>query len=133
MTEWWSNYIGLPFEDGGRGPYHYDCWGLLRAVYMDRLGIALPSYGEISARDLVRVARAMDAGKDDGWLPVNEPQALDVALMRSGSGGRLVVHVGVMVDTQRLLHVEQATAAAVVPVTHYTVSGRIVGYRRLAH
>lgn len=130
--EWWERYIGAPFLDGGRGPDSYDCWGLVREVYARMLGVDLPSYGEISARDLVRVARAMDAGKGDGWRAVGVPQALDVCLMRSGRGGIAVVHVGVMVDARRVMHVEAATAAVVVPVTHSSVAGRIVGYRRLA-
>lgn len=129
--DWWSEYVGLPFQDGGRGPQAYDCWGLVVRVYQDRLGIALPSYGEISARDLARIARAMEAGKDDGWQVIETPQALDVALMRSGRGGQRVVHVGVMVDARRVLHVEEAAAAAVVPVAHFSVAGRIIGYRRL--
>ena len=130
--DWFGKYIGLPFEDGGRGPDRVDCWGLLRMCFRDRLGVDLPSYGEISARDLIRVARAMDAGKDDGWRAVSVPREMDVALMRSGRGGSRVVHVGVMVDHRRVLHVEAASAAAVVPVTHFSVAGRIVGYRRLA-
>ncbi len=130
--EWWARYIGLPFEDGGRGPHTVDCWGLLRLCYRDRLGVDLPSYGEISARDLIRVARAMDAGKDDGWRSVSVPREMDVVLMRSGRGGARVVHVGVMVDARRVLHTEATSAAAVVPVTHFSVAGRIVGYRRLA-
>jgi len=131
MMEWWGRYVGLPFLDGGRDLSGLDCWGLVRMVYAERLGVALPEYGEISAKDLVRVARAMEVGKNDGWQTVSVPQALDVALMRSGQGGRLVVHVGVMVDNRRVLHVEQATAAVVVPVSHFSVAGRIMGYRRL--
>lgn len=130
--DWWSEYIGLPFEDCGRGPNGYDCWGLVRRVYFDRLGLELPSYGEISARDLARIARAMEAVKDEGWTQTLTPRSLDVVLMRSGRGGRRVVHVGVMVDGARVLHVEEATAAAVVPITHFSVVGRIIGYRRLA-
>lgn len=127
--EWHGKYIGLPF---GEGPGQVTCWSLVCRVYGDRLGVDLPTYGEICARDLARVARAMDAGKDDGWRVVAVPRALDVVLMRSGRGGQRVVHVGVMVDHQRMLHVEQAAAAAVVPVTHYSVAGRIVGFRRRA-
>lgn len=130
--DWWADYIGLPFHDGGRGPLAYDCWGLVRRVYADRLGVDLPIYGEISARDLARVARAMDAGQGNGWQAVQAAAPLDVVGMRSGSGGQRVVHVGVMVDAQRLLHVEAASAAVVVPVAHFSVAGRIVGYWRRA-
>lgn len=132
MSDWWGRYVGLGFADGGRGPLSYDCWGLVRAVYADRLQVDLPSYGEISAHDLVRVARAMGGAKDAGWLAVTEPRVFDVALMRSGRGGCQVVHVGVMVDSFRVLHTEPATGAAVVQLAHRSVAGRIVGYRRLA-
>ncbi len=129
--DWWFRYIGLPFEDGGRGPHSYDCWGLIKAVYADRLGVDLPSYGEISARDLIRVSRQMEGSKDDGWVECG-PVPLAVALMTTTATGRRIAHVGVMVDERRVMHVMRATLTAVVPVSHFSVAGRIVGYRRLA-
>jgi hypothetical protein len=101
-------------------------------VYSDLLSVDLPEYGEISARDLVRVARAMKRGADDGWDVVRDPKEFDVVLMRSGSGGVSVVHVGVMVSESRMLHVEQATSSVIVPLRHISVVGRIVGYRRMS-
>lgn len=130
--DWWHDYIGRPFRDGGRGPDSYDCWGLVRAVMADRTGLALPAYGEISAADLVRVRSAMARDCDDGWVGVADPRALDVALMASGSGGRAIVHVGIMIDGARLLHVEAATAAVVVGIRHHSIAGRLRGYRRHA-
>lgn len=124
---WAAQYVGLPFGDGAG---EVTCWGLVRRVYADHLSVDLPAYGEISARDLLRVARAMNAGKDDGWRSVAPPQAFDVCLMRSPQGGASVVHVGVMVDANRVLHVEAATAAVIVPVSHFSVAGRILGFRR---
>lgn len=129
--EWWSGYVGLPFESRGRGPHAYDCWGLVRAVYLDRLGVDLPSYGEISATDLARVARKMEDSKNDGWVPCG-PEPLAVVLMTTSATGRRISHVGVMVDENRVLHIMRTTLAVVVPVRHYSVSGRIEGYRRLA-
>lgn len=129
MRPWFEPYVGLPF---GEGPGEVTCWGLVCRIYADQRGIALPSYGEISARDLLRVARAMRAGADDGWLTVAVPRELDVVLMRGAQGGGHVVHVGVMIDGVRMIHVEQAAAAAVVPINHWTVAGRITGFRRRA-
>lgn len=128
--DWWGRYVGAPFEDGGRGPDSYDCWGLLRAVYSDVRGVTLPTYGEVSSRDLLKIARAIDAGKDEGWEAC-EPAPMVAVLMRSGRGGPRIVHVGVMVDSRRMLHTEVATHAALVPINHPSVSGRIVGFRRL--
>lgn len=128
--DWWIRYVGLPF---GEGPGQVTCWGLVRRVYAERLGRLLPAYGEISARDLAAVARAMEAGAAaDGWVEASAPEPLDVCLMRSGRGGALAVHVGVVVDATRMLHVEAASAAVVVPLRHVSVAGRILGYRRLA-
>lgn len=126
---WWGRYIGLPF---GEGPGEVTCWGLVRRVYANHLGVDLPEYGEISARDLVRIARAMGRGKDDGWRAVEQPQPFDVCLMRGSSGAAVVVHVGVVTLPGFILHVEAASAAVVVPVGGFSVAGRIMGYRRLA-
>lgn len=128
-NHWSGRYVGLPFgEDQGQ----VTCWSLIRLVYSDLLSVDLPEYGEISARDLVRVARAMKRGADDGWDVVRDPKEFDVVLMRSGSGGVSVVHVGVMVSESRMLHVEQATSSVIVPLRHISVVGRIVGYRRMS-
>lgn len=133
VSDWWARYIGVPFKDGGRDAQALDCWGLVRLVYAQELGRDLPSYGEISARDMVRIARAMGDAQDDGWDTVTEPRAFDVALMRSGrGGGSRAVHVGVMVDARRVMHVEAAAATSVVPVTHFSVAGRLLGFRRLS-
>ncbi len=126
---WWERYVGLPF---GEGPGEVTCWGLVVAVYGSELGIELPLYGEISARDLIRIAKAMKAGDDDGWRVPAVPGAFDVVAMRGPTGGSAVIHVGVMIDGTRMLHVEEASHAVIVPVNHWTVARRITGYRRRA-
>lgn len=126
---WWTPYIGLPF---GEGPGEVTCWALVRRIYARHLGLDLPAYGEIRARDLARIAREMERGKDDGWYAPAAPDAFDVVLMRSPRGGRAVVHVGVLTDQGHVLHVEAATSAVRVPVGHFSVAGRILGYRRPA-
>lgn len=131
MRDWWAPYVGIPFRDGGRDAGGLDCWGLVRLVHARELGIELPAYGEIGARDLARIARTIAARKDDGWVIVDRPRSFDVVLMRSGrSGGTLCVHVGLMANARRLIHVERGAATAVVPLTHWSVAGRILGYRR---
>lgn len=127
---WWSPYIGKPFEDGGRGPEAYDCWGLVAAVYRDVFGIELPSYGEISASDLIAIAREMRTAPDaDPWRLVREPRAGDVCVMRLPSRS-WPGHVGVMVDRERVMHVERATHVCTVPTTHPMIASRVLGYRR---
>lgn len=128
---WTARYVGLPFVDGGRTLEGCDCWGLFRLVYAERLGLHLPSYGDTPAADLVAVTEAMSAGvaADERWLQVLEPKEYDGVLMRA-YGARDPGHVGVMVDRQRLLHVEKKTAACIVPLDHYSVRSRILGFWR---
>ena len=121
MSAWWGRYIGLPYEQA-------HCWALVRRVYADRLGLDLPTYGEIDARDLARVARAMRDAADTGpWCAVDSPQPFDVVLM---AGRSRTAHVGIMVDSTRLLHTESATGCVLASVTNPAVAGRVLGYRR---
>lgn len=124
---WTGRYVGRPF---GEGKGEFTCWALLRAVYAEQLGIDLPAYGEIGAADLLRVARAMERDKDsDPWREVVEPRAFDVAVMRRR---KVAGHVGVMVDANRVLHVEKATNACIEDVRDWPVRHRLVGFRRHA-
>lgn len=125
--KWTGRYVGRPF---GEGAGEVTCWALLRAVYAEQLGVDLPAYGEIGAADLLRVARAMERDKDsDPWREVVEPRAFDVAVMRRR---KVAGHVGVMVDPNRVLHVERATSACIEDVRDWSIRHRLIGFRRHA-
>ncbi|HRQ13091.1 MAG TPA: NlpC/P60 family protein [Promineifilum sp.] len=132
---WVCRYIGLPYRDHGRTRSGVDCWGLVRLIYKNELGIDLPSYAEISAEDLMRAARAIDAGKDgELWrgVPASDIVPFDVAVMRH-YGRRTVGHVGIVTPERRILHVEISTDSVVVPMDHYTVRERLACFRRFNH
>ena len=126
---WWAKYVGIPFLDGGRDMAGLDCWGLVRLIYAQELDIDLPDYGEVSAKDLLRVARSLDDGSER-WLSVDDPAEFDLVAMRFYDRA-WVGHVGVMVDARTMIHTEDKTAVAVVPVSHFSVRCRIASYRRL--
>jgi len=56
---WATAQKGKPFAWGGRGPYAYDCSGLVYAAYR-HAGITLPrdTYSMIRSRQLERISRA---------------------------------------------------------------------------
>ena len=121
-------YIGLPF---GEGPGQVHCWSLVRLFYDEQFGIDLPEFGDIGPRDLARVAREMRDGADATcWREPASPVTGDVVLMRSARGGRAICHVGILADCRRVLHAEEATGSVLVPIDHFSVRGRIAGYRR---
>ncbi|MGR3495148.1 C40 family peptidase [Citreimonas sp.] len=127
---WAARYVGAPFADGGRGPVAFDCWGLVQTVYRDCLGIELPHYGEISARDLLRVRREIAAGvTSEIWRQVDRPREFDVAVMRLPTG-RGHGHVGVLTDPHHVLHVEAGSGAAIERLDGATIRNRIMGYWR---
>ncbi|MBN9078182.1 MAG: hypothetical protein BGN87_06195 [Rhizobiales bacterium 65-79] len=127
-------YVGVPFRDGGRDQAGWDCWGLVRFAHWDEAGVELPSYGEISAADLLSAARAMREGaQDEIWRRVTDlpRRRMDVVLMRRlGDSGRAPVHVGILADERRMLHVEEAADTHLVPLDHPTVRPRILDFFR---
>ena len=127
---WENRYVGLPYIDGGRDFCGVDCWGLVRLVLREECGVDLPKYGDISARDLLRIARAMETGKDEEiWREEMTPRAFDVVVMRLPSRA-WPGHVGVMVDGKTMLHTEKGADACLVPLDHWSVAGRVIGFRR---
>lgn len=138
MTRWAADYLAIPYVSGGRDEAGCDCWGLVRLVHMRQRGVLLPSYSEIETEDLRAVARAMLAGSDataaSPWRRVEDPATYDVVLMagtaRGATGGRIPVHCGVMVDGQRVLHVEADCDAVIVGLDDPTVARRIMGVWR---
>lgn len=130
-------YIGIPFVSKGRTMAGADCWGLVRLIYAAELGIELPSYGEIDAHALMKVSREIDAGKDGEVWRAAAPgtlQAFDVCVMRH-HGSRLICHVGVLLPVRNggplgVLHVEEASAAVIVPLNHFSIRERVACFRR---
>jgi cell wall-associated NlpC family hydrolase len=121
MSAWAARYVGTPYDDA-------HCWELVRRVFRDLRGIALPSYGEIDARDLAAVARGMASAQTrDPWAVVDSPREFDIVLLR---GRARVWHVGVMVDATGILHTERATNAVLVQRLDPAISGRVTGFRR---
>ncbi|MBF9042947.1 hypothetical protein HKCCE4037_06395 [Rhodobacterales bacterium HKCCE4037] len=128
---WWGDLVGAPFEDGGRGPVSFDCWGLVRHVYAKQLGLFLPDHDGVAVRQTREIARRMDGGGSDGlFRQVAAPRALDVALMTAAAGSQVAGHVGVMVDETRVLHIWRGTDACVMRLSDYRLRGRVLGFYR---
>lgn len=87
-------FVGLPYESPN------GCWRLVRRVYAELLGRALPDYatGPLSRAALAALIDSQRAG----WRPVADPQAGDVVLFRIAGAA---CHVGVVQAPGRFLHV----------------------------
>lgn len=120
---WWTKYIGLPFEEQGRGPKGYDCWGLVRLVYEEELQILLPSWAAKGREDNYDTAKV----RFDAALPkfhkLDGPEDFAMALFDSSSH---VFHIGVLVDKERMLHCTEGVNTCVVKWSNYI--GRLKGF-----
>src|SRR5260370_42003640 len=94
-------------------------------------------YPEISGLDLIRATRAFRAAiSADAWRKVEAPlRIFDCVLMSAKVKVdrreiRVDGHVGILIAPDRVLHVEQATHAVHVELTHVSVRHRILNFYR---
>ncbi|HAG18171.1 MAG TPA: hypothetical protein DCK80_03790 [Pseudomonas sp.] len=89
-----EKYLNATYEDGARGPARYDCWGLVRAVRHELLGLPLlPSFGAVRNTMPAAFTRAYEqqAALMEECQP--EPGAI-AAVFR----GRIVIHVALVIE-----------------------------------
>ena len=74
-----SDYVGLPYRKGARGPDAYDCWGLVMHFYAHELGLVLPdfSYTPDRAGYMGAVERGLEIFKK-----VDAPSMYDIVLLK---------------------------------------------------
>lgn len=125
-----SAYVGLPFEERGRGPCAYDCWGLFRLVHREQLGIELPSFADdyATVEDRQALADLLD-GNMSPWREV-EPGAErpgDGLLMRMAGSPS---HVGVVAGRGLVLHIERGAGSVIESYRESRLRRRVVGFFR---
>jgi len=80
---WINDYIGRRWESGASGPDTFNCWGLVRHVYLTLLGIEL---SEIIIDDTNRLAREYAFNNHHeyrNWQRVYSGKPLDVVVLSS--------------------------------------------------
>lgn len=128
--DWSAAYVGIRYAPVGRDRSGCDCWGLVRLVYRDQAGIALPSYagGYTDPEELAQVDALIGRARADGpWRPVDRPRPKDVALFRRG---RLDSHLGIVVAPGRMLHMEGEDCAKITDYRTGRWAARLVGHYR---
>lgn len=89
-----DTYLTSTYQDGGRGPRVFDCYGLVRAVRHDLFGLPLlPSHGAISPDDKAQMTATCEAERQR--LTQGNPAPAAIATCWRG---QLCVHVGVCVE-----------------------------------
>ena len=126
---WWDDYIGLPFLSKGRDRNGVDCWGLLRLVYQEELGIYHPSYTENYEVAAIsdEVTEAFNLGLDSSWQKVDKVREFD-AVMLTISGKPF--HCGVITTKGYMLHIIKGSNAVVESYMNRHWNRRIDGIYR---
>lgn len=83
-AEWCNAYVGIPYKLGGQDRDGLDCYSLLRLVFLEQRGIALPDWH--AGPDLVDQVRTIDSHLADERaagraLQVAGPEAWAVAMV----------------------------------------------------
>lgn len=124
-----SEYVGLPYAPVGRGPTHFDCYGLIQKLYRERLGIELPDHtGYTDVQSLEAIA-LLEAGKAD-WIDVEQPAPWDAVLFKVEGEFH---HIGMVIGDGWMIHTTQPTDAALARYTHWRYKPRIEGFYRYAY
>lgn len=106
-----SKYIDIPFKHRGRDFSGCDCYGLVRLIYKEELGIDLPDYLEIdyncnlNDRDETHIQDGYQYHLQHGWNPVKPPFQLYDALVFYASARKVVAdHIGLYIDDGKFIH-----------------------------
>lgn len=125
-----SDYVGLPWGDGGRTRDGCDCWGLVRLVIADRLGITLPSYAGdyVTAEDREAVSTLIKGGLGP-WRSISPgwERPLDAVLMTEAGIPR---HIGVVASPGYVLHMPPGRDSVVEPYRFGKLKLRVAGFYR---
>lgn len=96
MKHWCLEYVDKPWVAAAEGPEAYDCWGLLKAVYKNKLGVDLHDYGQVNRHSLREITAQMDHPQiEEEWVRVRIPQEGDAVAL---SQRNKYHHVGVYID-----------------------------------
>ncbi len=127
---WAADYVGLPWQARGRDRTGVDCWGLVRLVHGEQLGIWHDLF-EMIAPDHMQMIEAAIGSRAEVWPEVVEPQDFDVALMTSldAKGLPRPIHLGVVAG-RSVLHVEPHVNTVCVPLRSDSVRRRLVSFHR---
>jgi len=122
------DYIGIPFAAHGRDRAGCDCWGLVRLIYAERLGVVLPSYaGDYADPKEEAEIAVLIRGQLPAWRRVDFELPGDVALLRIR---KEPMHVGLVVRPRWMIHILNGIDACLERYDAPVWRRRIVGFYR---
>lgn len=95
--EWINDYVGVPYLENGRDRDGWDCWGLVLAVYRERLALELPDWRWAPPYTALEKLRAFEEGVDQADELVAELEAPEEFALGLVRAERRAHHIGIAV------------------------------------
>lgn len=127
-----NQFLTIPYVNKGRAMDGADCWGLVRLIYKDHLGILLPSYEGVDAENEEETTGMILRGRESGdWVEIGFPdrQPYDLVLMQCRG---TPWHIGLTVDPFNFIHAHPIRGMNLCPFSDKSWSRRRLGLYRLS-
>lgn len=126
-----SDFIKIPFVDGGRDYNGCDCWGLVQLVMGVVYDKHVPDY-KISCMDFMRIHERMRSEqKLPRWNRLEFTKEPCVVLFRLHKE-RVINHAGLYIGDGRFIHTIRQHGATITPINHPFFKTRIEGFYEYA-
>lgn len=130
LPEWVEKYIGLPFEDRGRSKSGCDCWGLVRLILKEEMGIEVIDFSN-SYRDTAdsKTIRQLIEEEEKQWIQIAFDEATlgDAIIMRYRE---YPMHIGLVLEPGVMIHTERGKEAVIERYDRLNWINKIVGFYR---
>ncbi len=128
---WWNEYIKTPFKEKGRGHDGCDCWGLVKLIYKEQLGIELPGYEEVyeTTNDREILAATIKNERDSRWMHPDKPQPFDVIILNMAG---MPMHVGIVTHKGHMIHCAKDVGTAHEKFNQLRWKNKVIGFARHA-
>ena len=108
-----KKYIGIPYKKSGLSIEALDCFGLLRLIYKEMLGITLPKLNHIGY-DKNWDGSQITENVDRFWRRVDPPyQLYDGLIFYKYNGSKIVNHIGCFISDNKLIHIEEGKTSEI--------------------
>ena len=131
MYTWVQEYIGIPFQSGGRDRRGLDCYGLIRLVLMEQYGCQLPLLdGKYdNALNLYDTSPLFFQQLPILTEKIAGPQERALALLEMH---QLPCHLGLFCGGESIIHSRAGVGVVAERLDSRRLPGKIVGWYRVS-
>lgn len=121
--------MSIPFVEKGRDETGCDCWGLVRLIYKNELGIDLPDYLDVyeDTNDKAAIMGTIETEGDSLWEHPDTPNMYDVVLVHMRG---VPMHMGIITKPNHMIHCAKGVNTVHEHLGTVKWKYKIVGYGR---